>query len=112
LLDVSYTKGTDIPAGKETFFYMENGYTHGGCDAYGMWIHKFSSGDRVYEYPRVPCYRDLEIISYLLLTATAGVMILTRRKIVTIKATYHFILVHITITATTIHGILALAMYL
>jgi hypothetical protein len=39
-------------------------------------------------------------------------MILTRRKIVTIKATYHFILVHITITAATIHGILALAMYL
>jgi cytochrome b561 len=59
-----------------------------------------------------PVIGYLGIISYLLLVATAGVMILTRRKIVRIKATYHFMLARITITVATIHGILALAVYL
>jgi cytochrome b561 len=59
-----------------------------------------------------PVIGYLGIISYLLLVATALVMILTRRKIVRIPAKYHFTLARITIIVATIHGILALSVYI
>ncbi len=59
-----------------------------------------------------PVVGYLGIIGYLLLLATAMVMVLTRRKIKRIPAKYHFILARITITVATIHGILALSVYI
>ncbi|MCK9288072.1 MAG: hypothetical protein PHU24_09925 [Sphaerochaetaceae bacterium] len=59
-----------------------------------------------------PVIGYLGIISYLLMWATALVMILTRRKIVKIKPKVHFRLAYSTAIIATIHGVLAVAVYL
>ncbi len=59
-----------------------------------------------------PVIGYLGIFSYLFLLATALVMVLTRRKIKRIPPKYHFMLARITIVLATVHGILALAVYL
>ncbi len=58
-----------------------------------------------------PVIGYLGIFSYLFLIAAALVMVLTRRRIVKIKPKYHFILARITIILATVHGILALSVY-
>ncbi len=59
-----------------------------------------------------PLIGYLGIIGYLLMVATAAVMILTRRKIVKIKPKVHFRLAYITLIVATLHGLLALSIYL
>jgi uncharacterized membrane protein len=59
-----------------------------------------------------PVIGYLGILGYLLMIATALVMILTRRKIVKIKPKVHFRLAYITIITATIHAILAISVYL
>lgn len=59
-----------------------------------------------------PVIGYLGILSYILMIATALVMVLTRRKIVKIKPKVHFRLAYATLTVATIHGILAIAVYL
>ncbi len=60
----------------------------------------------------MPVIGYLGIIGYLLLVSTALVMILTRRKIVKIKPKVHFHLAYATLFVVTIHGLLALSIYL
>ncbi len=59
-----------------------------------------------------PVIGYLGILSYLLLIATALVMVLTRRRIVKILPKYHFRLAYLTISAATIHGVMAIAVYI
>jgi cytochrome b561 len=58
-----------------------------------------------------PVIGYLGIISYLLLLATALVMVLTRRKIVKIKPKVHFRLAYTTIIIASLHGLLAISVY-
>ena len=58
-----------------------------------------------------PVIGYLGILSYLLLISAAMVMVLTRRRIVKIPPKYHFRLAYLTIIAATIHGVMALAVY-
>jgi cytochrome b561 len=58
-----------------------------------------------------PVIGYLGILSYLLMVATAMVMILTRRKIVRIKPKVHFRLAYTTLIVATLHGVLAIAVY-
>lgn len=59
-----------------------------------------------------PLIGYLGIIGYLLMVATALVMILTRRKIVKIKPKVHFRLAYLTLTVASLHGILAISVYI
>ena len=59
-----------------------------------------------------PVIGYLGIIAYLLMVSTAMVMILSRRKIVKIKPKVHFRLAYVTLVTATIHGVLALSVYL
>ena len=58
-----------------------------------------------------PVIGYLGIIGYLLMVCTALVMILTRRKVVKIKPKVHFNLAYLTIAIATLHGLLALSVY-
>lgn len=57
----------------------------------------------------IPVLGLLGLLSYLLLWATALVMILSRRKVAKIKPRVHFRLAYITIAIATIHAILAIS---
>lgn len=59
-----------------------------------------------------PLIGYLGIISYLSLVATATVSILTRRRIVKIPMRIHFRLAYLTLSLTTVHAVLALAINL
>ena len=59
-----------------------------------------------------PVIGYLGIIGYLLMVSTALVMILTRRKVVRIKAKVHFHLAYLTLAVATAHGILAISVYI
>ncbi|MDD3997571.1 MAG: hypothetical protein WCR91_00605 [Sphaerochaetaceae bacterium] len=59
----------------------------------------------------LPLIGWIGIITYLLMWATALVMILSRRKIVKIKPKVHFRLAYITVAAATVHGLFAVAVY-
>ena len=59
-----------------------------------------------------PVIGYLGIASYLLMVATALVMILTRRKIVKIKPKVHFRLAYATLIVATLHGLLAVSVYI
>lgn len=59
-----------------------------------------------------PVIGYLGIIGYLLMFATAMVMVLTRRKVVKIKPKVHFRLAYATVAVATVHGLLALSIYL
>ncbi len=59
-----------------------------------------------------PVIGYLGIIGYLLMVATAMVMVLTRRKVVKIKPKDHFRLAYATVAVATVHGLLALSIYL
>jgi uncharacterized membrane protein len=59
-----------------------------------------------------PVIGYLGIIGYLLMVATAMVMVLTRRKVVKIKPKVHFRLAYATVAVATVHGLLALSIYL
>lgn len=59
-----------------------------------------------------PVIGYLGIIGYLLMVATAMVMVLSRRKVVKIKPKVHFRLAYLTLATATAHGLLALSIYL
>lgn len=59
-----------------------------------------------------PVIGYLGIIGYLLMVATAMVMVLSRRKVVKIKPKVHFRLAYLTLATATVHGLLALSIYL
>lgn len=59
-----------------------------------------------------PLIGYLGIISYLLMLSAAVVMMLTRRKIRRFKPQLHFRLAYSAVIVSTVHGILALAVYL
>jgi uncharacterized membrane protein len=59
-----------------------------------------------------PVLGYLGIIGYLLLIATALVMILTRRKVVKIKPKVHFRLAYATLIVATVHALLAISVYI